>query len=280
MRLTCPLCRELLSCDGQRCVCLNGHSFDVSKEGYIHLLPVQNKKSKAPGDDRMMVAARGRFLGSGHYQAISDAVNRLVSRSLDMDRSGLVTIIDAGCGDGYYTARLQDYLSGQSIDADMVGVDISKFACRAAAKRCRSITWLVASSSDIPVQEHSADVILCLFSPIQGQAFQRCLKTGGKLVIASAGPAHLLALREMLYDSVDTRSKDPSRTLEPQFSVVPEGQIDLGYRIALQDRDSIRDLLAMTPHYWRVTAEAKRRLDRLTQLSVGVDVHLGCYAVC
>ncbi len=279
MRLICPLCRETLSPEGQRYACANGHSFDVAREGYIHLLPVQNKKSKAPGDDKMMVAARGRFLGSGHYQAISDAVNRLVERSLDTSRPDPVTIIDSGCGDGYYTVRLRDYLAQQKVVTDMVGVDISKFACRAAAKRCRFITWLVASSSDMPVQEHSADVILCLFSPILGRAFARCLKAGGKLVIASAGPEHLLALRELLYDTVDTRTLNPSLALEQHFSRVTESRINLRYPIELSDQRSIRDLLEMTPHYWRATAEAKCRLDRLTRLSVGADVHLDCYAV-
>ena len=279
MHLICPLCREFLSPEVRRYACVNGHSFDVSKEGYIHLLPVQNKKSRAPGDDRMMVAARGRFLALGHYQAISDAVNRLVERCLGTSRPNPATIIDAGCGDGYYTVRMRDYLSQQNIDADMVGVDISKFACRAAAKRCRSITWLVASNSDMPVPEHGADLILCLFSPLQGQAFARRLKAGGKLIVASAGPAHLLALREILYDSVDTRALNPSLALEQPFAMVPNGQIDLRYHLELTDQHSIQDLLAMTPHYWRATAEAKRRLDRLTRLSVGVDVQLGCYAI-
>jgi len=279
MHLICPLCRETLSPDGQCYACANGHSFDVAREGYIHLLPVQKKKSKAPGDDKMMVAARGRFLGSGHYQAISDAVNRLVERCLDTSRPDPVTIIDSGCGDGYYTVRLRGYLAQQNVVTDMVGVDISKLACRAAAKRCRSTTWLVASSSDIPVQEHSADLILCLFAPIQGPAFKRCLRFGGTLVVASAGPAHLLELRELLYDTVDTRTLDPTRLLAPQFSVHTCGQTHVRYAIDLDDSEGIQDLLAMTPHYWRTAAEKKDRLNSLGKLSVGVDIQISCYSV-
>jgi len=279
MQLICPLCRGLLSRNNNRLHCSGRHSFDVARDGYIHLLPVQKKRSRVPGDDKMMVAARRRFLDGGHYQRLSDTVNRQVHRRLSLPAPGRVAMVDVGCGEGYYGARLQAYLQGKGLDTDFIGVDISKFACRAAAKRNCSIEWLVASSSDIPVADQCADLVLCLFSPIQGPEFKRCLHSDGKLIVASTGPLHLLELRERLYDSVDTKILDPNRALAGQFCEIPQSKIDIQYRIELRERDSIQDLLAMTPHYWRAPAEKKNRLTRLSNLTVSVDIRLRCYSV-
>jgi 23S rRNA (guanine745-N1)-methyltransferase len=277
MQLICPLCRALLTRDDRRWRCPDGHSFDIAKEGYLHLLPVQKKKSRAPGDDKKMVSSRSRFLNSGHYQQVSDAINLKARQLLSQHPSTLAAIVDTGCGEGYYSTRLQQSLLDHQINNEFVGVDISKSACRAAAKRSRSIQWLVASSSDIPIADHSADIILSLFSPIPAQEFQRCLKADGQLIIASTGPQHLLELRELLYDTVDTSSLNTTGALAPQFSPVANSPEKIQYNISLQDSSSIQDLLAMTPHYWRASAEKKSQLTTIHELSINIDIQLNCY---
>ena len=57
----CPLCGAPLAGD-VTLKCPSGHCFDRAKEGYWHLLPVQNTRTKAPGDSKEMVAARRAFL--------------------------------------------------------------------------------------------------------------------------------------------------------------------------------------------------------------------------
>ena len=277
MQLICPLCRALLTRDDRRWCCPDGHSFDIAKEGYLHLLPVQKKKSRAPGDDKKMVSSRSRFLNSGHYQQVSDAINLKARQLLSQQPSTLAAIVDTGCGEGYYSTRLQQSLLDHQINNEFVGVDISKPACRAAAKRSRSIQWLVASSSDIPIADHSADIILSLFSPIPAEEFQRCLKADGQLIIASTGPQHLLELRELLYDTVDTSSLNTTGALAPQFSPVANSPEKIQYNISLQDSSSIQDLLAMTPHYWRASAEKKSQLTNIHELSISIDIQLNCY---
>jgi 23S rRNA (guanine745-N1)-methyltransferase len=90
---------------------------------------------------------------------------------------------------------------------------------------------------------------------------------------------HLQELRERLYDSVDSHTLDPTSVLERQFCEIPQRRTNIRYRIELREHDSIQDLLAMTPHYWRASPEKKDRLTRLSYLSVGIDVHLRCYSV-
>src|SRR5690554_7060145 len=53
-------------------ICPNRHSFDIARQGYVNLLPVQQKRSRHPGDSKAMVVARSRFLNSGIYQPRSE----------------------------------------------------------------------------------------------------------------------------------------------------------------------------------------------------------------
>ena len=52
MELICPICGNTLTQLDKRFVCENRHSFDIARQGYVHLLPVQQKHSIAPGDTR------------------------------------------------------------------------------------------------------------------------------------------------------------------------------------------------------------------------------------
>ena len=74
--LACPLDGDPLTPEGQTWRCPAGHSFDTARQGYVHLLPVQNKRSRDPGDSKAMVAARQRFLNAGYYQPIAEAVSK------------------------------------------------------------------------------------------------------------------------------------------------------------------------------------------------------------
>ena len=60
--LTCPICGQLMTQEEKRVVCQQNHSFDRARQGYINLLPVQQKHSLNPGDTKEMLAARRQFL--------------------------------------------------------------------------------------------------------------------------------------------------------------------------------------------------------------------------
>lgn len=51
----CPICAQPLEKQPGRYLCPNGHSYDCAAAGYVHLLPVRQKHSKLPGDDKEMV---------------------------------------------------------------------------------------------------------------------------------------------------------------------------------------------------------------------------------
>ncbi|MFR8761174.1 MAG: putative RNA methyltransferase [Negativibacillus sp.] len=112
--LTCPVCRARLERKDKSFVCSRGHSFDLSASGYLHLLPSSQMRSKVPGDNRQMVQARRNFLQKGYYQPISDALNRQLLEHCK--KNVPLQILDAGCGEGYYTNRLAQFLGKEQPD--------------------------------------------------------------------------------------------------------------------------------------------------------------------
>ena len=106
MQITCPLCQQPLTKEQRRWHCDNNHSFDIAKQGYTNLLPVQNKKSRSPGDDAEMVASRQRYLAKELYGPVATSLNGLVSDYVKAQALNQVTVIDAGCGEGYYLSLI------------------------------------------------------------------------------------------------------------------------------------------------------------------------------
>lgn len=73
----CPICAQPLEKQPGRYLCPNGHSYDCAAAGYVHLLPVRQKHSKLPGDDKEMVRARKDFLSAGYYRPLCLALEAL-----------------------------------------------------------------------------------------------------------------------------------------------------------------------------------------------------------
>lgn len=265
--LRCPLDHEALQREERRWVCSNGHSFDVAKEGYVHLLPVQQKRSKDPGDSKEMVLARRQFLNAGHYQKIADAVVETVLRDVPQ---GPLHCLDAGCGEGYYLRELAQQ-APEDIMLALSGLDISKWAVQAAAKQDLRPAWMVASNANIPVESGSLDRVICLFGFPVYEEFARILKPGGMLLMADPGPEHLKQLREVLYPTL--KSSEAKADIFPQGFAQTELQ-RIESEITLDSPDSIRQLLSMTPHYYRASSQGRERALALKQITVTVDVLL------
>jgi 23S rRNA (guanine745-N1)-methyltransferase len=279
--LACPLDGEPLYLEGSTWRCSAGHSpskhsFDIAKQGYVNLLPVQQKRSHDPGDSKAMVAARQRFLDAGHYQPIAAAVSNAVLSSVE--RQTLVTpplsCLDAGCGEGYYLRQLAN-AAPITQPLSMMGLDISKWAVIAAAKQedkqAPLSSWVVGSNAHLPVQSETLDSVLCMFGFPVISEFARVLKTGGVLLQVQVGPDHLRELREIIYPRLK-----PERLSETE---VPEGFIHhsserVSYPLALNGSEKIADLLAMTPHLYRASAEGRARAAALEMLIVTVDVRV------
>ncbi|SHK48991.1 23S rRNA m(1)G-745 methyltransferase [Marinobacter antarcticus] len=263
--LACPLDGSALQVSGRSWQCDAGHSFDIARQGYVHLLPVQNKRSKDPGDNKEMVAARQRFLNAGFYQPIAIALSRAVFPEGSSELS--ISCLDAGCGEGYYLRHLARN-APEATNLALIGLDISKWAVLSAARQDKNPAWVVGSNANLPVLPETLDRILCLFGFPVYQEFARVLRPGGEIIQVDAGPDHLRELREIIYPEL----KEPRQA----EGSAPDGFSNLDsslvrYNLTLPDKNSIADLLAMTPHLYRANAEGLARAAELESLTVTVD---------
>jgi 23S rRNA (guanine745-N1)-methyltransferase len=265
--LICPLDAQPLHLVDGCLKCADNHSFDIASRGYVNLLAAADKRSRDPGDSKAMIAARRDFLAAGHYAPVAAQLADLVAPLVASDS----LIVDAGCGEGYYPAQLQQVLAQEyQCHPAFVGFDISKWAVQAAARKFPA-TWLVASNRQIPLADQSVDVLLGVFGFSSYESFRRILKPGGKLLLVSAGPDHLRELREVIYPEVKAAGPSESgQALEAGFALLQNST--LTFQTEPLARAELAMLLGMTPHLFRASADGKRRAALLDQFAVTVDI--------
>lgn len=268
LALTCPLDHSPLARQHQRWCCENGHSFDVARQGHVNLLPVQQKRSRDPGDSKEMIAARQDFLAAGYFAPIADQISRRVLSQCDDDH---LACMDIGAGEGYYLRQLGDTAktSVGSGSLSMMGLDISKWAMLAAARQSKDCTWVVGTNAHLPVQSGTLDWVFCLFGFPVYPEIQRVLKPGGCLLRVDPGPDHLRELREILYPRL--KGAGEGRVQVPEGFALDDAQ-PLSGQFTLTESSAIQNLLAMTPHMYRAPASGKATAQSLTSLSLSLDV--------
>lgn len=258
----CPLCQASLAAQERSWRCSNGHSFDIAREGYVNLLPVQQKKSLQPGDNTEMMQARRAFLQAGHYQPLSDAANALLAQHCHA-----VPVLDIGCGEGYYSARLSAALA-----APVYGLDISKTAIRYAAKRYPDLHWCVASSYQLPFQTGQFGGLLRIYAPSQAEEMARVTQPGGWLLTVSPAPEHLLEFKQQAYQQVRLHSAEIKA--ETGFRHQQRQRLQLAWQAP--DATAMQQLIEMTPLAYKLNQTQQDNL--LGELKpVQLDFYLDLY---
>ena len=253
----CPVCKNKLFRLPSQLKCLKGHSFDISKQGYVNLL-LDNAHNKRHGDDKLMVKSRTDFLNIGYYSPLRDVLSEIIGSGNQ--------ILDAGCGEGYYTQKLAENNS-------VCGIDISKDALKSAAKRCPGSEFAVASVSDIPVQNASQDVVLNIFAPDSNDEYKRILKHNGRLITVQPMENHLFELKKAVYDIP---------YLNPEVETARDGfelisVKELKYSITLDTTDDIVSLFKMTPYYYKTGKTDQEKLLKLNSLTTRIEFLIAEY---
>lgn len=273
--LRCPICGEAFKAEneGRSLVCMpktaggKRHSFDRAKSGYVNL----DARHAGGGDSKELVRARTAFLESGAYEPISDAVNALLS-----EYSERGTVIDAGCGEGYYTNRAARLFP----QSKFLGFDLSKSAIdaasRSAVNKGSTAAFAVAGIFDLPVKNDSASAIMSLFAPCAETEFSRVLKKGGVLILVGAGEDHLLGLKRAIYDTPYRNT--PRADLPMGMHLLTEKR--LTYTAYLDSNEMVRNLFSMTPYAFRTSKRDTEKLNALKSLETEVDVFLSVYEKC
>ncbi|MFL1732007.1 putative RNA methyltransferase [Moraxella oculi] len=250
--LTCPICHTLLTLQDKTYICQNRHSYDISRDGYVNLHVVQHKNSHHAGDTPKSVQARRRFLSNGHYQPLRDKIATIIK---DLSPK---TILDIGCGEGYYT----QHLAGDG--RHVIGLDIAKVAIIAAAKAHKrqayfgNVSWVVGTGKVLPVADGSMDICTSFFSPLPKAEMLRALQAKGHLLVATPAPNHLHAMRAKLFNVV--KQHNPKKfiaELSPEFTLIDEWHVNAPMML---DQQSLNDLIDMTPYTYKAKLEHKTAL--------------------
>ena len=227
--LACPHCALPLRHTDTGAVCDGNHNFDRAREGYLNLLVGGRLPAgTTPGDTAESLAARRRFLSTGAYAPVSDAVNN----ALD-DAEG--PVLDVGCGEGWYLSRIDR--------PDRTGIDISKKAVQMAAKSVPGASFAVANAHRMPVLDTSCGVVVSVFAPHPFAEFARVLRPGGIWVTATPGPLHLREMRPeyepgaAAIDRFDRRADPPAEAQDSER---------VTFTLPLSEQTS-NDLWEMTP---------------------------------
>ncbi|WP_298843937.1 putative RNA methyltransferase [Clostridium sp.] len=277
--LKCPVCNLSLEKNEKQFVCSNNHSYDISSKGYINLLLANQKKTKDPGDGKEMMEGRKDFLNRGYYHTFSDRLNEIIISNISRKD---INILDVGCGEGYFLSRLKeaiyvneskDYLNKR---ANFFGVDISKSAVAYAAKRDKKINFIVSSNFNLPIMPSTIDVIIRNFAPSDDVELKRVLKDNGKLVVVTPGIEHLYGLKEILY--VNARKHEEKQTIFEGFKLIQKEEVK--YNIHLEDRESVENLIRMTPYYWTFDNAMKEKASDTSKLSTALHFNISVYEKC
>ena len=217
-----------------------------------------------------MVAARSAFLDKGYYAPLREALCTLALR--DTADLPAPSLLDSGCGEGYYTQGLFQALAQAGRTPELAGVDISKFALRRAARRVKEGEFAVASVYHLPVADSRADLLTNVFSPLCPEEFARVVRPGGYFYYVVPSAKHLWEMKEVLYarpyENAVRREDYPGfRWLEA---------VPLRFSIRLDSSQDIMALFGMTPYAWKTPREGVARLSALGELDtqIGFDIHV------
>lgn len=260
--LICPICGRRLAFEGGSLACggARRHNFDRAKSGYVNL----NTHSSASGDDKAMASARQAFLRKNYYLPFAEAIVKAAE-------SGEL-LVDAGCGEGYYTERCAENFSAA------LGVDLSKYALDLAAKSAKQkglsdkLFYSTASVYSLPVENESADCVINVFAPCVEEEYCRVLKKGGRLIVCAAGREHLKGLKSVLYEKVTENEERSDYPKEMRLS----DTVKVRYEAEIAGED-VWQLFMMTPYFYRTSREAAERLKSLDRLKTVLDFEIRTY---
>ena len=260
----CPICQENLTLLETSLKCDNRHSFDLAKFGYVNLAP-QIKQST--NYDKENFKNRQQILEAGFYQAILDVVSDLLASS-----ETSTTVLDIGCGEGFYSRKLQE----RHPDKTFYAFDISKDSVQIAAKSEPNwaVNWFVGDLARLPIKDASVDILLDIFSPANYGEFRRVLSKDGILIKVIPTKNHLKEIRQKVQDQLtnkDYSNQDIKEHFQEHFTILSNQTASLTKTITA---DQLQALLSMTPLLFHID-QSKIDWSQLTEITIEAEILVG-----
>tara|TARA_B110000046_G_scaffold173759_1_gene196683 strand:+ start:31686 stop:32522 length:837 start_codon:yes stop_codon:yes gene_type:complete len=269
--ITCPHCSAELVQQEKTYRCEQNHCFDLAKEGYLNLLPVNKKKSKEPGDNDLMIAARRDFLEQGFYDPLIEGIRSIIQYDLGFDNKNF-SALDSGCGEGYYAERA---LRNAKTSSRVFGTDISKIAVKNAAKMYKDIFFFVSSAYLLPIMTNSMDLVLSVFSPNDPKEFHRVLKKDGFLIVASPAENHMKQLAELIYIDFRPHKHKIADDLASKFELHLAKRVS--FDIHVKSSATLQALHKMTPYYYNTSKEGQEKIANCNNINITCDFHISVF---
>ena len=260
----CPVCQENLTLVESSLKCNNRHSFDLAKFGYVNLAP-QIKQSA--NYDKENFQNRQEILESGFYQAILEVVSDLLSNSKNAK-----TILDIGCGEGFYSRKLQE----SHLDKTFYAFDISKDSVQIATKSEPNwaVNWFVGDLARLPIKDASMDILLDIFSPANYGEFRRVLSKDGILIKVIPTKNHLKEIRQKAQDQLtnkDYSNQDIKNHFQEHFTILSSQTASLTKTITAEQ---LKALLSMTPLLFHID-QSKIDWSQLAEITIEAEILVG-----
>ena len=260
----CPICQENLTLLETSFKCCNRHSFDLAKFGYVNLAP-QIKQSA--NYDKENFQNRQQILEAGFYHAILEAVSDLLANS-----ETSTTVLDIGCGEGFYSRKLQE----SHPDKTFYAFDISKDSVQIAAKSEPNwaVNWFVGDLARLPIRDASMDILLDIFSPANYGEFRRVLSKDGILIKVIPTKNHLKEIRQKVQDQLtnkDYSNQDIKNHFQEHFTILSSQTASLTKTITTEQ---LQALLSMTPLLFHVN-QSKIDWSDLTEITIEAEILVG-----
>ncbi len=261
---SCPICQKNLTLIETSLKCSNRHSFDLAKFGYVNLAP-QIKQST--NYDKENFQNRQQILEAGFYQNILKGISDILAT-----KPSAKTVLDIGCGEGFYSRKLQESHS----DKTFYAFDISKDSVQIATKSEPNwaVNWFVGDLARLPIEDASMDILLDIFSPANYGEFRRVLSKDGILIKVIPTENHLKEIRQMVQDQLtkkDYSNQDIKEHFQEHFSIQSRQIASLTKPITAEQRQA---LLAMTPLLFHVD-QTNIDWSQLTEITIEAEILVG-----
>ncbi len=245
----------------------------MAASGYVNLLPPGKMNNAKTGDGKEMLRARVNFLSGGYYDIISNAVADIIDANVAKDK---LTVLDAGCGEGYHLCNIASKLS-ENKKVCAIGLDASKHGADMGAKtaRFKKLPAFFAAGNifSMPIADNSCDAVVSMFAPIPASEADRVLRDDGILVVVASGVRHLWEMRSIIYDEPRENTKGIKC---PEGFALSEEKI-VSAKVKLPDNETIMNLFTMTPFYHRCPKDGRERLEATNKLEITVEAVIHVY---
>ena len=255
-------------------VCSAGHSFDLAKQGYVNLYrgKPMNEYTKESFQDRQVILERGMYA-----HLLEEICSFLRKTSPSGGAPEKKVLLDAGCGEGYYTREI-----AQQFDwLQLYGTDLSRDSIQLAAGTANGqgngpadIKWFVSDISKLPVADGSVDYVLDIFTSANYQEFQRVLADGGYLIKIIPGEGHVKELREAAKDQLyhkEYKERRGAAVFAQQFELVEQKVVSRTFQVSPEERDIF---IRMTPLLFAVD-KSKIDWSSVTEITVEGELLIG-----